>query len=83
MAIDDAGGLEWAHTTSCDPLVRQPSAELSQRPPLGRIELQSGPPRRPIQLLVELFPVKHAAYASSSLSIAAITTARRGSSPSE
>jgi hypothetical protein len=61
MAVDDAGGLEWAHTTSCDPLVRQPSAELTEHPPLGRIELQSGPPRRPIQLVVELFPVKHAA----------------------
>jgi hypothetical protein len=31
-----------------------------------------------------MFPVKHAAYASSSLlPVAAITTARRGSSPSE
>lgn len=60
MAVNDTRCFEWANTTRLNPLGGEPTAEVAESLSLGRTEPYSGPTRRPIQLIVEVFPVKHA-----------------------
>jgi hypothetical protein len=60
VAVNDTRCFEGPNTTRLNPLGREPTAEVAKSLSLGRAESYSGPTRRSIQLIVEVFPVKHA-----------------------
>lgn len=60
VAVNDTRCFEWANTTRLNPFGGEPTTEVAESLSLGRAEPYSGPTRRPIQLIVEVFPVKHA-----------------------
>lgn len=59
VAVNDTRRFAWANTARFNPLGRQPTAEVAEGLSFGRTEPYSGPARRTIQLIVEVFPVKH------------------------
>ena len=60
VAVNDTRCFEWPNTTRLSRLGREPPAEFAEGSSFGRTEPYSGPARCTIQLIVEVFPVKHA-----------------------
>ena len=61
MPVNDTRAFERTKAACLDSLCYEPLAEVPQGPSLGRIKSQSGPACGPIELIVVVFPVKHAA----------------------
>jgi hypothetical protein len=60
VTVNDARRFDRTKTPCLDPLRNQPPTKVSKGPPFGRTKPYFGPPRRSVQLIVEVFPVKHA-----------------------